>query len=108
MEKKEIYKESNNLKEQANKIFNGLVVNAYYSVDPYPTENTQLSKWNEENNIRRDKYFNETLNVDLQKELNYDCEMIAFEFSNGAIVSFDNSEWAAMESLDRDKINLVK
>ena len=88
---------SDKLKSEANKIFKGLIKEAYI----------EIFEFDPSGNNRRKEYFN-TLDVEKQKELGYDSETIVFEFENGAIVEFSNSEWASMEVFDNRKLETDK
>lgn len=93
------------LTTEANKIFKGLIKAAYIKF-----ENEEQTKENSfweshiKNNANRKDYFENRLDVDKQKELRYDCETVVFEFINGAIVEFSNSEWAAMEVCNKSNL----
>lgn len=74
-----------NLRINANKIFNGLIEDAYIASDI---------------DDRTKNYFNNLLDIDEQKELCYNAEIIVLKFSNGSIVEFSNSEWGSITKLD--------
>jgi hypothetical protein len=94
-----------NLKTQANKIFKGLIKEAY--IEWQDEESKDFGNYNKKENAERKNYFDNALYVDDQhKELRYDARTIVFEFINGTIVEFSNSEWGSMSVVDEN--NLAK
>jgi len=93
------------LTDEANKIFKGLIKTAYIECEcEEQTEENSFWEYNIKNNAKRKDYFDNRLDVEKQKELRYDCETVVFEFTNGAIVEFSNSEWAAMEECNKSNL----
>lgn len=72
-----------NLKNQSNIIFKGLIKNAYYEV-------FEGNKAGKKNTI---DYFENKLITDKDGDMDLSSELIVLEFKNGATVLFSNSEW---------------
>jgi hypothetical protein len=88
---------SDKLKNEANKIFKGLIKTAYFEIRTINENESELPEYIVKMNEDSENYFNNFLDIEKQEQLRYDCETIVFEFNNGAIVEFSNSEWASME-----------
>jgi hypothetical protein len=93
---KDKYVKNDNLKNEANKLFKGLIKNAYVEVE----QDWKLGYTS--NNI-----IEASLKdcVDNKGDIHYDSESIALEFTNGTILQFWNSEWGGISKFDGEIID---